>query len=416
MVRAARRKAASVGGYDGSEVALAIVLLAGAGLAIRSFIALRAIDPGFDPHGVLSAVVTIRGTPQAAPDRRLAFYTSVLERVEQVPGVETASFINHLPIAGDIWGFPFRVEGQPRPDPGQVPVATYRVVFPDYFAAMGIPLRRGRDVAETDRVGTVPVVVVNEFLAQRYWPNDDPIGKRLSLDPDADDPEWVTVIGVAKNAVRSDWTAPAGAEMYLPFLQSRPFLERDDAHRAYMTLVARAACSQGDPCAPASLTSSVREAIRSLDPAVPVTEVQTMDAVVDGANARPRFTLVLLATFAAVALLLAAIGIYGVISYAVSRRTHEIGVRMALGATPANVVSLIVAQGMRVVIAGVVAGLAGAFLVTRLMATVVYGVRVTDPLTFVGVSFLLVCVALMASYIPARRATRIDPLAAMRSD
>ena len=400
----------------GSEIALALVLLTGAGLAIRSFIALRAIDPGFDPRGVLSAVVTIRGTPQASPERRLAFYEGVLARARQIPGVETASFINHLPIAGDVWGFPFHIDGRPRPQPGDTPTAAYRVVFPGYFAAAGLPLRRGRDVTDGDRLGTPPVVVVNEFLARRYWPNEDAIGKRITLDPGSADPEWLTVVGVVKNAVRSDWSAPAGEEVYVPFLQTRDFLDGDSPHRAYMTLVVRAACADGAPCEPAALVPAVRQAVASLDRAVPVTEMQTMREVIDGANARPRFTLVLLATFASVALLLATIGIYGVVSYAVSRRTHEIGVRVALGATPAGVVSLIVAQGMRVVVGGVVVGLAGALLVTRLMASVVYGVRVTDPLTYGGVALLLAVVALLASYIPARRATRIDPLVAMRAD
>jgi putative ABC transport system permease protein len=227
---------------------------------------------------------------------------------------------------------------------------------------------------------------------------------------------WVTVVGVVKNAVRSDWAAPPGEEMFLPYLQTRQYLESDGGHVAYMTLVARASCTPGTRCTPASLAPSVREAIASLDRAVPVTEVQTMDDVVAGATAGPRFTLVLLATFAAVALVLAAVGIYGVISYAVSRRTHEIGVRMALGASPTTVVRLIIGQGMRVVGAGVVAGLVGALLATRLMTSVVYGVRVTDPLTYVGVAALLTGVAMLASYIPARRATQIDPLIAMRSD
>jgi putative ABC transport system permease protein len=216
--------------------------------------------------------------------------------------------------------------------------------------------------------------------------------------------------------VQADWASPASEEVFLPYLQDRQYLESDGGHVAYMTLVARASCPTSSRCNPAAVAPAVRDVIGSLDRAVPVTAVQTMDDVVSGANARPRFTLVLLATFAAVALVLAAVGIYGVISYAVSRRTHEIGVRMALGATPRNVVRLIIGQGMRVVMVGVVAGLIGASLVTRLMTNVVYGVRVTDPLTYGAVALLLTVVALLASYIPARRATRIDPLTSMRSD
>jgi predicted permease len=400
----------------GSEIALALVLLTGAGLAIRSFVALRSIDPGFDPHGVLTAEVSLKGTAEQPPGRRLAFYTAALERVRRLPGVESASLINHVPIAGDLWGAPFMVEGRPRPQPADVPRAAYRVVFPGYFTAMRLPILRGRDVTDADRLGSPDVVLVNDFLARRYWPNEDAIGKRIALDPEAERPAWVTVIGVVKNAVQSDWASPASEEMFLPYLQDRQYLENAGGHVGWMTLVVRASCAESRRCNAGSLAPAVRESIASLDRAVPVTAVQTMDDVIAGANARPRFTLVLLATFAGVALVLAAVGIYGVISYAVSRRTHEIGVRMALGATPRSVVRLIVGQGMRVVAAGVAVGLAGALLVTRLMTNVVYGIRVTDPVTYAAVSVLLVVVALVASYVPARRATRIDPLASMRAD
>ena len=400
----------------GSEIALALMLLTGAGLAMRSFVALRAIDLGFSPHGVLTAEVSLKGTAEQPAGRRLAFYTTALERVRQLPGVESASLINHVPIAGDVWGAAFVVEGRPHPQPADVPRAVYRVVFPGYFKAMRLPILRGRDVTDADRIGAPEVVLVNDFLARRYWPDEDAIGKRIALDPDAEKPVWVTVVGVVKNAVRSDWASPAEEEMFLPYLQDRQYLESDGGHVAYMTLVARASCASSRRCDAGSLAPAVRDVIASLDRAVPVTAVQTMDDVVAGANARPRFTLVLLATFAAVALLMAAVGIYGVISYAVLRRTHEIGVRMALGATPRNVVRLILGQGMRVVAAGIVAGLAGAVLVTRLMTNVVYGIRVTDPVTYGAVASLLTVVALVASYIPARRATRIDPLASMRAD
>ena len=399
-----------------SEIALALVLLTGAGLAMRSFVALRAVNAGFDPEGVLSAVVSLKGTAEEPPGRRVAFYEAALERVRRLPGVESASLINHLPIAGDIWGFPFHVEGQPRPRPEETPGAAYRVVFPGYFQAMGLPILRGRDITEADRVGAPPVVLVNEFMARRYWPNEDAVGKRIAINPTSGDPTWSTVVGVVKNAVRADWVAPPEEEMYVPFLQTRQYLEGTGGHVAYMTLVVRARCTAGSRCTPASLAAPIRNAIGSLGRSIPVTDVLTMTDVVAGANSRPRFTLVLLATFASVALVLAAVGIYGVISYAVSRRTHEIGVRMALGATPANVVGLVIGQGMRVVAAGVVAGLAGALLVTQLMTTMVYGVRVTDPLTYVGVAVLLTVVALFASYVPARRATRIDPLRAMRAE
>ena len=400
----------------GSEIALALVLLTAAGLAMRSFMALRSIDPGFDPAGVLSAAVSVRGTSQEAPGRRTAFYTAALDRVRELPGVEQASFINHLPIGGDVWGFGFRVEGRARPRPGEEPRAVYRVVFPGYFEVVRLPLMRGRTITEADRLGMNPVVVVNEWFARRHWPNEDAVGKRITLDPDADDPTWVTVVGVVKNAVRSDWSAPPEEEMFLPYFQTRGYLEGEGGHVAYLTLVLRASCQTGRRCDPGRLAPAVRDAIGSVDRAVPVTQVQTVRAVVDGATARPRLTMALLATFAAVALVLAAVGIYGVISYSVSRRTHEIGVRVALGATPASVVRLVVGQGMLVVACGATAGVAGALLVTRFMTTMVYGVRVTDPLTYLSVTLLLVSVAVAASFIPARRAARIDPLVAMRSE
>ena len=399
-----------------SEIALALVLLTGAGLAMRSFVALRSIDSGFDPRGVLSAVVTLQGTAEAPPGRRESFYEEALRRVAELPGVESASFINHLPIGGDNWGTQFLIEGWPRPEPADMPRATYRVVFPGYFRTMRLPILRGRDITERDRVDALPVALVNEYFARRHWPNEEAVGKRIALDPNAATPTWVTVVGVVKNDVQSDWSAPAAEEVFLPYLQDHMYLESAGGHVGYLTLVVRASCAAGSPCDVAALAPAVREAIGSIDRSVPVTTVETMEDVVAGATARPRFTLVLLATFAVVALVLAAVGIYGVISYAVSRRTHEIGVRIALGATPAGVVRLIIGQGMRVVAVGIVVGLAGAGLLSRLMTTVVYGVRVTDPLTYGAVAVLLVGVALVASYVPARRATKVDPLTAMRTE
>jgi len=400
----------------GSEIALALVLLTGAGLAMRSFLALRAIDPGFDPRGVLTALVTLRGTAEESPGRRAAFYAALLDRVRQLPGVEAASATNHLPIAGDEWGMQFLVEGRPRPEPAELPRATYRVAFPGYFRAMRLPILSGRDITERDRLGAPPVVVVNEWLATHRWPGESAIGKRITLDTDGDHPEWLTVVGVVKNAVRSDWAASPDNEIYLPYLQTRQYLESDGGHVGYMTLVVRASCPATGRCDPAALAPAVREAVASLDRGVPVTSVQTMADVVSGATAQPRLTLVLLGMFAAVALVLAGVGIYGVISYAVSRRTHEIGVRMALGATPGDVRRMIIGEALRVVAAGVCVGLIGALLITRLMTSVVYGVRVTDPITYAGVAGMLAAVALLASYIPARRATRIDPLVAMRTE
>jgi putative ABC transport system permease protein len=325
-----------------------------------------------------------------------------------LPGVTTASAINHLPLAGDIWGWPFRVEGRPEPKPGEAPTATYRVVLPGYFRTMGIPLRRGRDVSEEDRAGAPGVVVVNEALAARHWPGEDPLGKRLALSDREPTPTWLTVVGVVKDTVRGRWGAPPEDELYLSYPQVRRYVENPSSHFAYLTLVVR---TTGDP---AALAPALRGVVWARERNAPISEVRVLEEVVAGATERPRFYVVLLAVFAAVALILAAVGIYAVISFAVALRTNEIGIRMALGAEPGDVVRLVVGHGLLVSLAGALAGLLGAFALTRLMSTMLYGVGSHDPATFAGVFVLLAGVALAASYLPARRATRIDPLRALR--
>jgi putative ABC transport system permease protein len=284
------------------------------------------------------------------------------------------------------------------------------VVLPGYFDAMGVPILRGRDVADTDRLGVPGVVVVNEWLARRHWPGEDAIGKRIALDDPRKASSWLTVIGVVKNAVRSDWAAAPEDEVFLPYLQTQRYLERPDTPYSYMTLVVR---TDGDPSA---LAPSLRVVVASLNPGVPVSQVQTMEDVVAQSTASPRFYLLLLGAFATVAVLLAAVGIHGVMSYAVSRRTNEIGVRMALGATPGEVLRLVVGQGMVLALVGAAAGVVGALGLTRLMSGLLYGVRPWDPATFAAVCAFLGAVALAASYFPARQASRIDPLTALRHD
>jgi putative ABC transport system permease protein len=390
-----------------SELALALVLLVGAGLMIRSFVALQAVDPGFDRRNVLSMIVSVAGTASADPARRVAFFEDVVRDAAALPRVVSASAINHLPLAGDIWGWPFRVEGRPEPRPGEEPTATYRVVLPGYFKTMGIPLRRGRDVSDEDRAGAPGVVVVNESLAARHWPGEDAIGKRLAL-ADRDGPSWLTVVGVVKDTVRGRWGAPPEDELFLPYAQVRRYVENPSSHFAYLTLVVR---TSGDP---ASLASALRSAVWAREKNAPISDVRVLEEVVEGATAQPRFYVLLLGAFAAVALALAAVGIYAVISFSVARRTNEIGIRVALGAEPGDVLRLVVGQGLRVGLVGALAGIAGALALTRLMSTMLYGVGSHDPATFACVVVLLAVVALLASYLPARRATRIDPLRALR--
>jgi len=394
-----------------SEFALAFMLLIGAGLAIRSFFALQSLDPGFNPHNVLSMEVSVTGSKEADPNRRAIFYRQLLERVRALPGVAAAGAINHLPLAGDMWGWTFTIEGRPKPRPGESPMAVYRIVMPGYFETMRLPVLRGREITAGDDARAPGVVMINERAAARYWPGEDPLGKRVSFDDDKRDPRtWLTVIGVVKNAKQEDWVEKPFPEVYLAALQTRAFLEEPRPFMSYITLVVR---SSGDP---AELAPAVKKTVWSFDRNLPISEVLTMDGVVADANAQPRFEMLLLGVFGAVALVMAAVGIYGVMNYAVSRRTHEIGIRVALGAGRAEVVRMVVQQGMVQALAGAGAGLAGALLLSHLMAKMLYGVRPTDPLTFGGVGMVLGLAALAAICVPARKATRIDPMAALRHE
>jgi len=392
-----------------SEFALALMLLIGAGLMVRSFFALESIDPGFNPHNVLSMVVSVAGSKEA--DHREIFYRQLIERVRAIPGVESAGGINHLPLAGDLWGWPFTIEGRPKTGPGNSKSAYYRIVTPGYFQSMRIPLMRGRDISATDIAGAPGVVIINERAASRFWPGEDPIGKRITFDDDKKNPPtWLTIIGVSKNAMQSDWAEKPYQEVYLAAFQNSQFLTDPAAHFAYITLVLR---TDGNP---GPYAAAVKDAVWSFDRNLPVSEVLTMDGVVADANAEPRFEMLLLGMFAAVALALAAVGIYGVMSYSVTRRTHEIGIRVSLGASRTNILLLVVRQGMTLALIGSGAGVVGALLLSRLMTKLLYGVLPNDPITFGAVAILLMIVALAASYIPARRAMRVDPMVALRHE
>lgn len=394
-----------------SEFALALVLLVGAGLMIRTFSALQRVDPGFDPRNVLTMSISTAGSAEADSSVRAGFFAEVLARVRAIPGVEAAGYINHLPIDGDQWGRSFVVEGRPKPKPGDMPGAVYRVVHPGYFQSMRIPVVRGRDVSDRDRAGSPPVVVINEFMAKTFWPGEDPIGKRIALG----DAEWLTVAGVTKNTVIQQLSAPPESELFLPYSQS-PYPRSPEAHFQYLTLTVRVRCPRSGVCDPSTFASPITTVVRTIDGKVAISAVQSMRHVLDQATAEPRFYLVLLAAFAGIALVLAAVGIYGVMSYSVSRRTHEIGIRMALGATASSVERAVIQRGLSLALAGTGIGIVGALLLTRMMAGLLYGVAPSDATTFVAVTAMLGGVALVASYLPARRATRIDPLIALRSD
>jgi predicted permease len=385
-----------------SEVAVSLVLLSGAGLMIRSFWNLSAVDSGFDPHNVLSMTVNVGASPYAALNKRAQFFRETLEKVATVPGVRAVSGINHLPLAGDQWVFGFLVEGQPIPAPENGPSAVFRMVFPHYFETMRIPLERGRDFTDRDDTHAPRVAIVNQTMARRYWPATGAVGKRFRSS--VDDPGWVTVVGVVRDAEQRDWGSAADCEFYFPFPQDLADTQR------YFTLVARTA---GDPRA---LAQSIEKAVWTLDPDVPIAEVQSMEQVVSRAVWQPRFSTTLLGGFAALALALAAIGIYGVISYGVGQRQREIGIRMALGARPGDVQRNVLGESAKLAALGSAIGIAGALLLTRYLQTLLYQVSATDPAVITLAACALGAVALAAAWLPARRATMVDPAVALRSE
>jgi putative ABC transport system permease protein len=393
-----------------SEFALAFMLLVGAGLMIRSFSALQSVSPGFNPHNVLSMIVSVKGTKEAEPNRRALFYRSLVQQVQTLPGVVSAGAINHLPLAGDMWGLSFAIEGRPKPLPGELPAAVYRIVMPGYFKTMRLPLQRGRAINAADDARMPGVVIINERAAREYWPGKDPIGKRISFNHVKNQPVWLTIIGIAANAKQSDWAAEPSPEAYLSALQNREFLGGGESHTADITLVVRTAGT------PSDMAAAVKHRVWSIDRNLPISDVLAMDRVVADATAPPRFEMMLLGIFAVVALVLAAVGIYGVISYSVSRRTREIGIRIALGAGRTDVLRMVARQAIAQALAGAAIGLAGALLISGLMTRMLYGVQPTDPITFGGVVVVLALAAMLAACIPARRATRIEPVVALRNE
>jgi putative ABC transport system permease protein len=384
-----------------AEIAVSLMLLAGAGLMIRSFTRLGAVDSGFDPSNVLTMRLVLSGSPHAAPERRNVFYQQALDRVAATPGVESVSGINHLPLAGDLWTFGFIVEGRPAPPPSQGPSAAFRVVFPGYFHTMRIPLLSGRDFTARDDANAPRVVIINQTMARHYWPGQDAIGKRIRLGSNG---PWFMVTGIARDVEQANWGATRGDEFYFSSWQNP-----DDIQK-YITLVVRTA---GDP---AALAGAVESAVSSLDRDLPLSDVLTMRQVVDRALWQPRFSTTLLAAFAGLALVLAAIGIYGVMSYDVGRRTQEIGIRMALGARPADVLRSVLAQGARLTAIGTALGIAGALVLTRYLRTLLYEVTPSDPAALAGAAGVLGLVALFAVWAPARRATRVHPIEALRNE
>jgi putative ABC transport system permease protein len=385
-----------------AEVGLALVLLVGAGLLARSMARLLSVDPGFNVENLLTMRIILSDN---AYDKARAhiFYEECMARVSALPGVRSAALTHSLPINGTFWNSVFIVGDKPVPPRAELPSAGWEPVTPNYFETMGIRLLRGRlfNAAEPNASN---VTVINERLAQRLWPGEDPIGKRLKQGWPEDRTPWREVIGVVADIKMNGVQSGTPMQAYLPITQEHNYVYLN------FHLVVRTA---GDPLLG---TAAVEHAIHSIDKDLPISGIRSMEQLLGVSLAQQRLTLLLLASIAALALALAAIGIYGVISYWVRQRTHELSIRMALGAQARDVLKLILAQGLKLALIGVVIGLAAAFALTRWMESLLFGVRPTDPLTFAMVAVTLLCVALLACYFPARRATKVDPLVALRRD
>jgi putative ABC transport system permease protein len=385
-----------------AEVALAVILLVGAGLLIRSFLRLMDVDPGFSPQNVLTLNISLPDSRYESARSMIAFEQEALERLSALPGAKSAGAVFGLPLGNGAIGGDFTVEGQPAPTSGTQPfIATKVVIGGDYFKAIGIPLLRGRYFDAHDSESAPHAVIVSQSLARHYWPLDKAIGKRLK--PGFENDTWFTVVGVVGDTKQYSLGETPSPSMYLPYVQApATFLMQD------ITFVLGASAD------PLTLASAARRAIQAVDPDLPVFDVASMDQLVYRSASAPRFNAGLLGIFAALALVLAAVGIYGVMSYTVLQRTHEIGVRMALGAQEGDVLQQIVLQGMLLAAGGITAGVAGAWVVTKYLSSLLFGVRPTDPMTFALVPLLLAAVALVACLLPARRATKVDPMVALR--
>ena len=384
-----------------SEVALSLVLLVGAGLLIKSFMRLREVDPGFDAKNLLTTSLSPSRAKYTNAEQQTNFYREVLGRIHALPGVEAAGFVDPLPLSGNSSSVTFTIEGR-EVAPGKLFISNRRMISPDYFRAMHIPLLRGRAFDERDTKQRPLVLIVNETFARRYFPGEDPIGKRVLIGaaPENPNPPPHEIVGVVGDVRHEGLDTEAGPEYYVSYQQT-PF--------RHSSLVVRTTGSDAS-----SVTASLRSAIKQVDQEQYIPRIEPMEQLLAESFARRRFNMMLLAVFASVALVLAAVGIYGVMSYSVTQRTQEIGIRIALGAQAGDVVRMIVRQGMTLVLAGLVLGLAGAFAVTRIMASLLFGVSPRDALTFIAVSVLLAGIALLACLIPARRATRIDPVVALK--
>jgi putative ABC transport system permease protein len=381
-----------------SEMALTVLLLIAAGLMLKSFYSLQQVNPGFDPRNTLTMVVNLPSSKYADDHQIESFYEQTLNAIRGLPGVQSVGAVTSLPLTTTvIERLRFTVEGHPPASPSEVPRANVRRISSDYFTAMRIALVSGRFFTERDREGSPPVAIINETMAGRYWPGEEPVGRRIAIPSLGATPR--EVVGVVADVKHSSLAAESGVEVYVPYLQ-KPL--------TIMTLVVHGASD------PLRMTGAVRAAILSVDRNQPVYDVKTMEQVLSDSISQPRLYTLLLGVFASLAVILAAVGIYGVMNYTVTQRIHEIGIRLALGAQRGDILRMIVGQGMFLALIGMMIGLVAAFLLTRAMETLLFGVSTKDVTTFIAIPLVLALVALLSSYIPAKRAAHIDTMIALR--
>jgi len=385
-----------------SEVAIAMVLLVVAGLMIRSFLSISSVAPGFNPKGVITLGVGLPLSRYPGLQQQAIFYDKLVAQIRTLPGVESAASVIRLPMLGFNASTGFTVQGKPVQQ-GTEPNADYRAVTDDYFRTMNIPLLKGRDFTVRDSKDAPDAMIINEMLAERFFPGEDPVGKRIQIFPDPT--RWREIVGVVGNVKLLGLDAETNPTIYVPYSQN-PY---PNALRNVF-LVARTSSD------PKSLVASIRSELRSLDKDIPVSQVQTMEEVISGSLAQRRLSMSLLIVFAALAALLSAVGIYGVMAYIVAQRTHEIGIRMAMGAEQKDVIKMVLGDGAKLTLAGIGVGLTVAVGLTRFLQSLLYQVSATDAVTYASIALLLSVVALLASYIPARRAAKVDPMEALRCD
>jgi putative ABC transport system permease protein len=385
-----------------AEIAVAMTLLVGGGLMLQSFNRLQHVDLGFRPDGLLTMKMILPASKYSEYRQRVAFVDQVLERVKNLPGVLAAGTTTNIPLEREIaYDSVFSVEGRPSTNPNDVPITSHRLVSPDYLKTLGVTLVKGRLIDESDRAGKSPVVVISEELARQAWLGEDPLGKRIKRVRADQNFPWMLVVGVVKDVKEDLFNYRVNRPVwYVPYAQIE--------NNFPVNLVVRTSSD------PASVTAAVREAVHTIDPDQPISNVMTMDENLSGVLVTERFSAILMSVLAASGLLLAALGLYGVMAYSVSQRTAEIGLRVALGAQRADVLQLILGQGVRLTLLGVAIGLIFAWALTRLLVSLLFGLSATDPATFASISLLLVSIALLACFLPARRALAVDPMVALR--